>query len=88
MPDLKVLTQEITLTTANTVGNASLVRVVNTDSTNNALITVKDGATTLGSFTLGNATTDFSIEYVIKEPAQTVEVTGDAVVKATSVGYY
>lgn len=41
MPDLKVLTTEITLTTANTVGNGSLIRVVNLDSTNTVLITLK-----------------------------------------------
>lgn len=88
MPDLKVLTTEITLTTANTVGNGSLIRVVNLDSTNTVLITLKESSTTIGTFTLGTKDSSYGVEYVIKEPTQTLEVTGTAVIKATSVGYY
>lgn len=86
---LKVLSTEITLSTANDVSAASLVRVVNTDSTNNVVITHKNanGGTTYGSFTLGNATTDFSAEFVVKQPTDTLTVTGTATIKAVSVAY-
>lgn len=86
---LKVISTEITLSTANDVSQASLVRVVNVDGTNNVVITHKNanGGTTYGSFTLGNATTDFSSEYVVKQPTDTLTVTGTATIKAVSVAY-
>lgn len=84
---VKFLSEEITLTTANTVSRASLVRLFNLDSTNNVLITVANSTANISSFTLGNAVTDECVVYVAKEPEQTVQVTGAATVKAVSVAY-
>lgn len=88
MSNLKVLGTEITLTTANTVSNAKVVRLVNLDSANTVLVTLKDGATTVATFTLGTNGSDFGKELVIKEAAQTLEITGVATVKAAPIGYY
>jgi hypothetical protein len=85
---LKVIGTEITLTTANTVGLASLVRLVNVDPTNAATVTIKTGAGgTLGTFTLGSSGTDFSNECIVKSPTDTLESTGATSVKATSIAY-
>ena len=86
----KLVGTEITLTTANNVGLASLVRVVNLDSANAVVITQKNanGATTIGSLTLGVAGSQYGIEFIAKEPTDTLEVTGTAVIKATPVAYY
>lgn len=84
----KVLSTEITLTTANNVALASLVRVVNLDSTNTVVITQKaNTGTTIGSLTLGTSTSNYCNEFIVKDPTDTLEVTGTAVVKATSVAY-
>ena len=89
---LKVISTEITLTTANNVDLASLVRVVNLDSANVAVITIRDSANNItGEFTLGHQATDYGKEYVVKQPTDTVEVkagyVGDGI-KAVSVAYY
>lgn len=84
---IKVIAQEITLTTKSTVSDASLVRVVNTNDTTDALITLRNsGNTIIGTFTLGNSTADFSNEYVVKQPTDTLEASGGTV-KAVSVAY-
>lgn len=85
---LKVLGSEITLTSANTVGNANIVRLVNADTANSVVITQKfSNGATRGTFTLGNFNTSFSREYFIKDPTDTIEVTGTATIKAVSVAY-
>lgn len=84
----KVLGTEITLTTANNIGLASLVRVVNLDASNTVLVTQKaNTGTTLGTITLGVSTSNYCNEFIVKEPTDTLEVTGVAVVKAVSVAY-
>lgn len=84
---IKFLSQEMALTTANTVANSNIVRVVNTDTSVNSVITLKNGATTVATFTLGFAGSDQSREFVIKQPSWTLEASGGTV-KAVSVAYY
>lgn len=83
---IKVISAEVALTTATTLGSASLVRIVNADPSNAATITVKSGATVVGSFTLGSSGTDYSSEYVIKQPTDTIEATGGQV-RAAALAY-
>lgn len=84
----KLVGSEITLTTANTVRNASLVRVVNLDATNTALITHKSNTgTTIGTLTLGNASSNYCNEFIMKDPNDTLEVTGVATIKAAPVAF-
>jgi hypothetical protein len=65
---------EVALTTANNLGLASLVRLVNVDSANSATITITSNTgTVLGTFTLGHHGTDFGIEYVVKNPTDTLK---------------
>ena len=85
----KVVGTEITLTTANNVGLASLVRVVNLDASNTVLITQKaNTGTTIGTLTLGVASSNYCNEFIVKDPTDTLEVTGVAVVKAAPVAFY
>jgi hypothetical protein len=98
---VKFLSNEIvlansTVAAANTVSNANIVRVINTDASASALIIIKDSTgTTKGTFALGHITTDFSEEYIIKLPTDTIQAnnilnTGaynGAGVKAVSVAY-
>lgn len=91
MPDyVKFVGEEISLsTTANTVGNASIVRVTNTDASNLVVVTQKSNSTTtVASFTLNFAGSDESTLYVIKEPTHTLQLSANiAVVKAVAVAY-
>lgn len=85
-----VKSQEITIgTTANTVSNASLVRVMNVAASPRK-ITVRDSANNiLGSFTLAAANNDSSVEFIRKDFTDTIEAnTGTTDILATSVGYY
>lgn len=90
---IKVLGSEITINgTANSIGGASLVRIINTsDSPNDVLITVKDGSgTTKGTFTLGHESTGFASVNLIKLPTDTIQAnTANATVvtKAVSIAY-
>ena len=82
---LKILASEVTLsTTANNVGRAKLVRVLNTDTTAR-LVTVKSGGTTLGTITLAPS----EVQNIMKLPAETLQVAGAAgtKVKAVSIAY-
>ena len=82
---LKLLGSEVTLsTTANNVGRAKLVRVLNTDTTAR-LVTVKSGGTTLGTITLAPS----EVQNIMKLAAETLEVAGAAgtKVKAVSIAY-
>lgn len=84
---VKIIGVEVDLTAATNLSLASLVRVVNTDSSNNALITVKTSeGVVIGSFTLGSSSTDYSSEYVVKNPTDTIEAAG-ASVKAAPAAY-
>jgi hypothetical protein len=91
---VKFLSQEIALSTsvANTVGLASLVRLFNTDTANSVLVTLKNsGGTTLATFTLGHSGTGFCTVDAIKQPTDTLTITGTLAAsgcKATSIGYY
>ena len=92
----KPISTELTLTTANTIGLASLVRVINLDSANSATITITSNTgTILATFTLGHHGTDFGKEYVVKAPTDTLKAnnaTNDGSyaglgIKAVSVAY-
>jgi|TARA_B100001540_G_scaffold168600_1_gene149053 hypothetical protein len=65
--------------TNNSIGNSPFVRVVATAGTNT--ITVKDGATTLGTTLLHSAGDEITIE---KHPKHTIS--SSAAVSATAVG--
>ena len=85
---VKFISEEITLTTANTVANGSVVRLVNTDNTTASVITLKSNSTTnVASFTLGVRDSDYGREIVIKQPQWTLEASGGTV-KAVSLAYY
>lgn len=91
MPDLKVqATEQVVNSTPNTISSATYLRIISTESTNFALITVKNAdANTLGSFTLGPSASGFGVEYIIKSPTDTVESnTTGTTIKATAIGYY
>ncbi len=75
---VKILASEISLTTANTISNASLVRVY---APANSLITVANGAGTIGTCTLGGGTT----EYFVKQPTDTIA--SNIAVQAVSVAF-
>lgn len=85
---VKFSSSEITITTANTVGNAGLVRLVNTGA-NDVVITVKTSAgATISTFTLGNKDTEYSKEYLVKNFSDTIEVSsGTSVIKAVASAY-
>jgi hypothetical protein len=91
---VKILSTEITLsnTTPNTVSSASLVRLVNLDGSNSALIQLAyANGTVKSTFTLGHHSTNFSQEYVVKLPSDTIQISGAYVstsyIKATSVAF-
>lgn len=85
-----VKSEEISITTvANSVSNASLVRVMNTSNTDIRLIKVRDsGNNVLGSFSLGWAGSEGSVHFVRKDFTDTIEADANGAVVATSVGYY
>ena len=85
---IKFLASEITLTSANTVANSNVVRLVNTDNAAASTITLKsNSSTTVATFTLGTRDSAFGCEYVIKQPQWTLEASGGTV-KAVSIAYY
>jgi hypothetical protein len=93
---LKPIAAEVTLTTANNISDASLVRTINLDASNAALITLKSNTgTVLGTFTLGHSGTSYGVEYIVKLPTDTIQANnaaGDgayagAGIKACSVAY-
>lgn len=79
---VKPLSTEIQLgTTANTVSEASMVRLVNT-GTSDRVITKKDsGGTSLGTFTILSK----NVEFVSKKTDETLEQGSGTDVKATAV---
>jgi hypothetical protein len=82
MADLvKIIGTEIALSTANTVGNASVVRILN-NTAGPVLITRKDSATTtLGTVTLA------SNELIYLQKTSDDTLTSNTAVRAVSVAY-
>ena len=78
---IKVLSEEVTLTSANTstVSDATLVRLVSLSA--NTVITVANTSGTIGTFTM----LDNSKEIVEKKPTDTIGTNND--VLATSIAY-
>tara|TARA_X000001316_G_C919357_1_gene33471 strand:- start:1111 stop:1356 length:246 start_codon:yes stop_codon:yes gene_type:complete len=77
---IKLQGSETDLTSATSVGNASLVRVYNSGASA-LLVTQKNGSTVVGTVTLAGG----AIEYVAKTPAHTLE--GGAALKVVHVGF-
>lgn len=79
MLNLKILSSEINAsnTTPNTVSSASLVRIVNVDPSNSAVIQVASNTgSVLATFTLGQHGTNFARELVVKKPTDTIQILG------------
>lgn len=76
----KIIGQEIALSTANTVGSASIVRCFN-NTAGPVLITIANGGTTVATVTLASGVT----EYLQKQPAQTIA--SNAAIRAVSVAF-
>lgn len=86
--NIKLLANTITLTTANAVNNAKVVRVVNTGATP-ALVTQKQAnGTVIGTLVLGASGCNFDSESVLKQPSDTLESNSASAVFAVSVGYF
>lgn len=83
---VKFKASEIALTTANNVNLASVVRLLNANTTTVSTITLANSGGTIATFTLGYVGTDESVLYLAKEPTDTVAATGGTV-KAASVAY-
>lgn len=77
---VKALSQEIALTAANTVSNASVVRIYAAAA--GAVITVKDGS----AVTTGIITLPAGVTYIKKDPDGTVAASTS--VQASSVAHY
>lgn len=75
---VKILGTEIALSTANTVGNASVVRIHN-NTAGAVLITRANGGGTIGTLTLSAGAT----EYLQKAPTETFA--SNAAVRAVSI---
>ena len=76
---VKVLSSEIALSTANTVGAASVVRVYN--NTAGAVLVTRANGSTIGTVTLGVG----EIVYLQKAPADTLAA--NVAVRAVSVSF-
>lgn len=83
---IKFKAPEIALSTANNVSLASVVRLINSNTSVVSTITIANTGGTIASFTLGYAGTDESVIYIAKEPTDTVAASGGTV-KAASVAY-
>ena len=92
---LKILSTEIPIvnTAANTVSSASLVRIINLDGANSCVIQVASNTGTIkGTFTLGFHGTNYSQEYIVKLPTDTIQILGafvaaSNIIRATSVAF-
>jgi hypothetical protein len=92
---VKILSTEVAVvnTTPNTISSASLVRIVNTDGSNSCVIQLAyANGNVKGTFTLGQHGTNYSQEYIVKLPSDTIVISGAFVsaagtVRATSVAY-
>lgn len=77
----KILSSEISLSTANTVDSATVVRIYN-NSGGEVLLTRKDSDTnTIGTMTLANS----AVEFLVKDASDTI--TSNTAVRATSVAF-
>ena len=88
---IKVLSNEISVNTVSSdVDNASLVRIVNFESSTNLVITQKNAAnTTIARFTLGKIGSDSSCINLAKSPTDTIETSSDGLnIKAVSIAFY
>ena len=77
---VKLIGQEIALSTANTVGSASAIRCYN-NTAGAVLLTIANGGTTVATVTLGAGVT----EYFQKQPAWTIA--SNAAIRAVSVAF-
>jgi hypothetical protein len=92
---IKILSSEVSIvnTAASNVSSASLVRLVNLDGSNSCLIQLASNTGSVkATFTLGHHSTNFSQEYIVKLPTDTIQVSGAFVsaadtIRATSVAY-
>lgn len=86
---VKILASEVSVnSTPSSVSLASLVRIINTSNSTNALITQRDSSNNIiGTLRLPFAGGDESVIYLMKEPTDTIE-SNSAVVFGTSVGFY
>ena len=78
---IKVLDTETDLTSATNVSNATVVRLVNNSTSIDVVTRKTSGGTTIGSFTM----TANSVEYVEKDPSDTLE--GGGTILAAKVAY-
>lgn len=89
---LKVLSTEITLSTANaeSLSNATLVRLLNTSNNTSVTITLKNANAdaNVASFTLNFAGTDESVVYLKKDASERILTSANTIVKAVPVAYY
>ena len=76
----RLLGAEVALSTATTLSGAQLVRVYNNTGAD-VVVTVKDGATTIGSMSIRTGT----MEYIRKQAAETIEAA--AAIRATAVAF-
>lgn len=87
MPEyVKFKASEIALTSANNVSLASVVRLLNSNTTTASTITIANSGGTIATFTLNFAGTDGSEIYVVKEPTDTLTAT-NGTIRAASVAY-
>jgi len=85
----KILGNEIALTTAaNTVDNATLVRLINITSDTTATITVQNAdSANIASFTLGYIGSDESVVYLKKESTDKLIASANSVAKAVKAAF-
>jgi len=82
---VKFLGEQVTLSaTPSNVNSASVVRVINTNTSAVANVTIRSSSNAvISTFTLGAS---YGVEYAIKQPTDTIEATGGTVY-AVSVAY-
>jgi hypothetical protein len=88
---IKVLGTELTLTTnaANTVSNATLVRLLNTSNDTIVTVTLQNtSSANIASFSLGYMGSDASLCHLKKEASDKLLASANSLVKAVAVGYY
>ena len=92
---VKILSQEVLIvnTAVTNVSLASLVRLINLDGSNSCTIQIASNTGTVkGTFTLGHHSTDYSQEFIVKLPTDTITVLGafasaTNTIRATSVAF-
>lgn len=86
---VKILSSEVSVnSTPTNVSLASLVRVLNTSNSANALITHRDASNTIiGTLTLTFTGGDECCVFLMKDPTDTIQ-SNSATVVGASVGFY